>query len=221
MTHAIPIPSEPRLSSATPGPQHEERTAVAGPLSAEDRTQIAQAQQRRKKISRATKIASFNAWSFAVLAGFSLLFALFSLGSLIAAAVLAGLAWNEFRGRRQLQLLDQRGPATLGINQIVCCIAVVLYCGFKITTALTGPGPYAQSMEQSPEIAAMLEPMQELLKTATISAYVLILIVGVAVQGATAWFYFSRKRWLDDYLQQTPGWVVDLQRDRDESLITR
>lgn len=208
------IPSQGRAPNASAAPPGGGHPAAADPLSDEHRAQITQAQQRLKKIRRATHVASFNAWSFAILAGFSLLFALFSVYSLIAAVVLAGLAWNEFRGRRQLKQLDRRGPATLGINQLLCCLAIALYCGLKLYDALVGPGLYAEAIEQSPELASTLEPLKELIKTATISAYVLILIVGVAAQGATAWYYFSRKRWVVGYLQQTPGWVVDLLRNQ-------
>lgn len=206
----------PSPTPATPGPIGQ-RVSVGlsqtnGPLSAEHHTQIAQAQQRRKKLNRAGKIASFNAWSFAVLAGLSVPFALLSPSSLIGAAALGVLAWNEFRGRRHLRQLDPRGPMTLGYNQLAFCGLITLYCGYQIFKAMTGPGLYAESMDATPQLAEMLGPMQELIKTATISAYALMLIAGVAVQGGTAWYYFSRKRWLQDYLRQTPQWVIDLDR---------
>ena len=186
----------------------------AQPLTPEHHAQVADAQERRKKIDRAIKVASFNAWGFAIFAGFSLLFAIFSVTSLIAGLALGGLAYNEFRGRRQLQLLNAQGPQTLGINQLICCALIALYCGVKLYSAMTGPSVYAQSIEESPELASMLEPMEELLQTATIATYALILIVGVAAQGLTAWYYFSRKKHLDDYRQQTPAWVLDLDRAR-------
>lgn len=188
--------------------QHE----PAAPLSPEHHTQLARAQQQRKKINRAQAVAAFNAWCFSIFAGFSLLFAIFSFTSLIAAAVLGGLAYNEFRGRRQLKQLDPRGPKTLGINQLLCCTAIALYCGWQIIKALTGPGPYEQMIQQHPELASMLEPIHELLFTATLAAYALILIVGVASQGATAWYYFTRKKHLHAYIEQTPEWVIDLER---------
>lgn len=197
------------------GVQAEGASASAPALTPEHLAQVGQAQRQRKKIDRAMKVASFNAWSFSVFAGFSLLFGLFSVSSLIAGAALAGLAWNEFRGRRQMQQLDRRGPATLGTNQVFCCALIALYCGLKMYDAMTGPGPYAAAMAQSAELAALLEPMQGLIQGVTISIYVVMLVIGVGVQGATAWYYFSRSRWLHDYLQQTPDWVIDLERVRD------
>lgn len=184
----------------------------SAPLSPEHREQFAQAQLRRKKINRAQKIAAFNAWCFTVFAVFSLLFAFFSLTSLIAGIALAGLAYNEFRGRRQLALLNPAGPQTLGINQVICCLLIALYCGVQLYRTITGPGAYAQAVEQNPELADMLAPMADLIQTATIATYGLVFIIGVAAQGLTAWYYFSRKRHLDDYLEQTPDWVLDLER---------
>lgn len=184
------------------------------PLTPEHHAQVADARQRRKKIDRAIKVASFNAWGFAIFAGFSLLFAFFSVTSLIAGLALGGLAYNEFRGRRQLQQLDTQGPQTLGINQLICCVLIALYCGVKLYAAMTGPGAYAQSIEETPELASMLEPMEGLLQTATLATYALILIVGVAAQGLTAWYYFSRKKHLDDYRQETPAWVIELDQAR-------
>ena len=189
-------------------------TPAASPLTPEHHAQIAHAQQQRKKINRALKIAAFNAWSFAIFAGFSFFVALITLSLPLAALALAGLAWNEFRGRRQLRQLDPRGPKTLGSNQLICCALIALYCGLQIFSALTGPSRYAQAIEQTPELAPTLEPMQDLLQTATVAGYGLFFIIGVAAQGATACYYFSRKRGLEDYLQQTPDWVIDLDRAR-------
>ena len=184
----------------------------AAPLLPEHHAQIALARQQRKKLDRARSVASFNAWSFAIFAGCSLIFALFSVTSLIAAIVLAGLAYNEFRGRRQLIALNPQGPVTLGNNQLLCCAAITLYCGFKIYTTVTGPGPYEQAIQDSPEVAMMLEPMQDLLHNATLASYAIILLLGVTAQGLTARYYFSRKQHLNKYLQQTPDWLLDLER---------
>lgn len=184
----------------------------ATPLSPEHHQQIVRAQQQRKKLSRATKVASFNAWSFAILAGLSVLIAVFSPWSLVAAILLAWLSFNEFRGRRQLQALCPSGPRTLGWNQVFCCLCIAGYCALKLYQALAGEGVYATAIAEHPEIAHMLEPMEGLIESMTIATYLIVLIVGVGVQGVTAWYYFTRHRVLDDYVNQTPDWVLDLQR---------
>ncbi|MFK7790607.1 MAG: hypothetical protein AB8C95_14080 [Phycisphaeraceae bacterium] len=217
MSSLPPQPETIQLATRTQGTPPGQSPSSA-PLTPEHHAEIVKAQQRRKKISRAVKVAAFNAWSFAIFAGFSMLFAIFSVTSLIAALALAGLAYNEFRGRRQLLQLNTQGPRTLGINQVICCMLIALYCGLQLFKAITGPGAYAQAIEQTPELASMLEPMEDLLQTATIVAYVAVLIIGVGAQGLTAWYYFSRKRHLSEYLKQTPQWVLDLDRIKASSV---
>jgi len=197
-------------TDATPG---EAPAAPPAPqLSPEHHAQLARAQQQRNKLNRAVKLASFNAWSFAVLAAGSVLLALFMPGSIIAAALLAALAYNEFRGRRRLLQRDPRAPQTLGINQLVFCALIAGYCILKIIQATTGPGVYEQVIAKHPELAQTLEPLQGLVQTLTIATYLAVLVLGVGLQGLTAWYYFSRKTILDNYLQQTPEWVLDLDR---------
>ena len=37
-------------------------------------------------------------------------------------------------------------------------------------------------------------------------------IRGTFLQGGMAWFYASRRKHLDEYVRQTPAWVLDAQR---------
>jgi hypothetical protein len=189
-----------------------QRGGTADPLTTEHREQLAEAQQRRRKLKIASIVAAFNAWSFAILAVFSLLFVFFSLASLIVAALLAGLAFNEFRGRRQLLRLDPRGPKTLGINQVVCCILIVVYCGIMIAKTLLGPGVYESIIQESPELADMLEPLADFIQLVTLAVYGVVLFAGVTMQGLTACYYFAQQRAMNDYLQQTPAWILELDR---------
>lgn len=198
-------------------PATETAVPAAQPLTPAHHQQIARAQQQRKKLRRATKVAAFNAWSFAILAGLSVLFAVFSPGSLIAAVLLGGLAWNEFRGRRQLLRLDPRGPATLGWNQVIFCLIIAGYCGLMLYQTTTGEGTYASEIKEHPELADMLEPMEGLIQTLMIATYLIVLVVGVGLQGLTAWYYFTRRRWLKAYIEQTPEWVRDLDRVQAEA----
>ncbi|MEO0474846.1 MAG: hypothetical protein AAF085_02585 [Planctomycetota bacterium] len=212
----------PAISQANDNPAEQPTTPPSGaippdtgsadPLSPEHREQLGRARQLRAKLRRTTKVASFNAWSFAILGGLSLPLAILSPWSLLAAVLLGGLAWNEFRGRKQLLRLDPRGPKTLGTNQVICCTLIAGYCKLKIIATLTGPGIYATAIEKYPELADMLEPLEELMQLIMLATYAIVLIVGVGVQGLTAWYYFSRSKHLRAYLEQTPDWVRELDR---------
>ena len=173
---------------------------------------IVRAHQQRKKLKRAGNVAGFNAWSLAILAGCSALLAVFNPGSLIAAAFLGALSWNEFRGRRQLLRLDPRGPRTLGWNQVAFSLMIAGYCALQIYQAIAGPGVYQQDIAQHPEIADMLAPMQDLMQQLTVLVYAVFFFVGVGLQGLTALYYFTRQGTLKNHLEQTPDWVLDLER---------
>jgi len=43
-----------------------------------------------------------------------------------------------------------------------------------------------------------------------------LIAVALLVQGGTALYYFSRQKHLLRYLQQTPPWIQQMQRDRGE-----
>ncbi|MEM1355753.1 MAG: hypothetical protein AAGH88_12835 [Planctomycetota bacterium] len=201
---AIPAPSTPARPEAVAAP--------SGPLSPEDMRVLAEAKQRRKKLNRASGIAAFNTWTFVAMSGCSLLAALFSPISLIAVASFGVLAWNESRGRRRIRALDLRGPATLGWNQLGFCGLIAAYCVYQLAKAVYGPAPYADQIAQTPELGAMLEPVKELILLATIAAYGALLVLGVGMQGLMAWYYFSRRACLRQYLEHTPAWVVELDR---------
>lgn len=184
----------------------------SGPLTPAHHQALAAAKLRRKKLNRALGFAAFNTWSFAVMAGFSLLIVIFSPSSLVAVVCFGLLAFNEHRGRRQLKQFDPRGPRTLGWNQLAFCGLIALYCVYQIVNTLYGPDPYAQQIAQTPELAQMLDPMRELITTATLAAYGGLLVIGVGLQALMAWYYFSRQRVLQQYLRETPGWVIELER---------
>jgi len=142
----------------------------------------------------------------------SLLIAVFSPSSLIAMVCLAALAWNEHRGRRQLQQFDEQGPRTLGYNQLAFCGLIAAYCIYQLCNAIFGPDPYAEQIARTPELAEMLDPMRELITMATVAAYGAVLVLGVGMQGLMAWYYFSRGGVLREYLRETPEWIVELDR---------
>lgn len=190
----------------------ESRASPAGPLTPAHHRAIAEAKLRRKKLNRAMGFATYNTWSFAAIAAMSLLIAVFSPSSLIAVLCLAALAWNEHRGRRQLQQLDEKGPRTLGYNQLAFCALIAVYCIYQLFNAIFGSDPYAEQIAQTPELEQMLDPMRELIQVATIAAYSAVLVLGVGMQGLMAWYYFSRVRMLREYLRETPGWIVELDR---------
>ena len=192
---------------------------VGGPLLPEHLQQLAQANQRAAKLRKAGGVALFNAVTVGIFAGASLLFALvsplFGEWDLLALAMglgFAAVAWNEFRGRKLIRGFDPRGPGVLGWNQLGLMGLLIGYCAWQIAKAWFGPNPYAEAIERGPMLASTLGPLGDLYKTLTIVVYGAVIAGTVLFQGLNALYYFTRRKHLVAYLDETPPWVVQLQR---------
>ncbi len=208
--------AEPRNATggtvAFPGPDPVPPPPPA--LLPEHREQLADAARLRRPLDRAARVATVSAWSLAVFAALSLPFAFFSLKGLAVAAGLIYVAVGEFRGRAALRRVDPRAPVLLARNQAALAAVLTVYCVWCMVDARTGPSLYEQAVADTPELAAVLEPMQDSIRDITFYAYGLILAVGLVVQALVIRYYLSRRRPLDAYLQNTPEWVRDLHLDR-------
>jgi len=184
-------------------------------LSPEQHQQIATAQGSAAKVRRAAAVAGFNGWATAILAVCSAPFALFSFSGFLVTAVLALVAYNEFRGRRRLLQFDDHAPAFLGWNQVGLLATIILYCFWMLFVGLTGEGPFAAELAAQPELAQVLGSVDELddvYKLVLIAVYATTIVLSILFQGLNAAYYFSRGKHLSEYLKNTPDWVLDLQR---------
>lgn len=182
------------------------------PLSHDQLRELELARGRRKKIDRALFVAGFNAWTIAVFAVLSLPFILFDFKSGLVGLGLGYIACREFAGRRKLKAADPDAASHLGYNQLALCGLIALYAGWRIIDTLTGPSRYAEAVAASPEIASTLEPIDELMTMASVAVYGCVLVLGVTLQGLTALYYFTRRGHIRAYLDETPAWVVEVQR---------
>jgi xanthosine utilization system XapX-like protein len=206
-------------TAQAPTPPPVAAEPASGPLSQEHLAELARAEQRARKVRKAGGVAMFNGCTVGFFAAASLLFAAVSplfgeldIEALIMAAGLGVVAWNEFRGRRLIRRLDLRACPLLGWNQLGLMALLIGYCAWQIARALFGANPYADAISREPMLASMLGPLGDLYKTLTVAAYAAV-IVGTAVfQGLNALYYFTRRKHLLAYLNETPPWVVDLQR---------
>ena len=203
-TATPPAPSFPRASSAA----HPAPPAI----SRQNLLQLDEAQLRRKKVNRALFTVGFSAWSLAVFAALSLPFAIFDLKSGVVGLGLSFIAYREFTGRAKLKQLQPEAARHLGWNQVLFCALIALYAGWQIIQTLVGPSPYVEAIDATPELASTLEPIEELITFVTLALYAGVLVVGVLTQGSLAAYYFTRKRHIQTYLDETPGWIVELQR---------
>jgi hypothetical protein len=176
------------------------------------------ASRRSKPIRRAARVAAFNGWTTAVFALFSAPFACFSLVGLAVFAGLAAAAWNEFRGRRRLAAFDPKGATILGWNQLGLLLMVAAYCGWSLYHSLAGAGSLEAQLAANPDLKGAvgslegLEGLEYLYRTLVAAIYGSVILLSVVLQGANAVYYFTRRRLIENYLRETPAWVLDLQR---------
>lgn len=190
-------------------------TATEGPLSREHHEQLAQANQRAKKIHRAAGVAAFNGWATGICAVLSAPFALFSFQGLLITVVLTLITANEFRGRRGLLRFDPDATAVLGWNQLAFLTLIVLYCLWTLYTSLSGGSPLANELKSHPELASSLDSLEgidQLITGVVVAVYVSVIVLSLIFQGFNAYYYFTRRELIEAYLKETPEWVVELQR---------
>lgn len=184
----------------------------AAPISPEALQQLELAHQRARKIRRAVQVALFNGWTIGFFAALSLLSGIFSLTGFVLGVALAIVSYNEFKGAKLFRRLDLRAPRRLGWNQLGLCGVLIVYSLWCIYSALTGPNPYEAALPAGGQAVPILNSIAQMQTTITLGVYGSLIIGSIIFQGTTAWYYFTRARHIQAYIEQTPQWVIDLQQ---------
>ncbi len=189
--------------------------ASDGPLTQEHHRELAVANERAKKIRRAAGVAAFNGWTIGIFAVLSAPFAPFSIAGFLVTVGLSVIAYNEFRGRKRLLQFDPSSPALLGWNQVGFLTLIAGYCLWMLFVNLAGTGPFAAEMAANPELKAALgslDKFDSLFEGVVVAIYGSVIVLSAIFQGLNAFYYFTRRKHMNAYLQKTPRWVLDLQR---------
>lgn len=183
-----------------------------GPLAPEHYRQLAAANERAKKIRNAAGVAAFNGWATAILA---ILSAPFGMSGLLVTAGLSVIAFNELRGRRRLLAYDPSAATLLGWNQVGLLAMITVYCVWMLFSGISGEGALAAELKTHPELAeaiGSLDGFDALYKLAVVAIYGTVIGLSAVFQGLNALYYFTRRKYVLSYVQETPGWVIELQR---------
>ncbi len=190
-------------------------TEPDGPLTQSHQEEIAAAHDRARKIRKAAGVANFNGWVTGFFAVTSIPFAFFSLISFIVMAGLSIVTYNEFMGRKRLLRFDPKAAAFLGWNQIGFLALIICYCLWMLVAGLMSEGPFAAELEAKPELREVFDSVDGfdvLYKMIIAAVYGLVIFLSVIFQGFNAFYYFTRRKFLDAYVRETPDWVINLQR---------
>jgi hypothetical protein len=176
-----------------------------GPLSAEQKGQLAAASAARAKLLRPARIARFNAWTVGVFGALSVVLGLATGGSgaLIGIALIA-IAWNEARGAGRLSALDPEGARILGWNQLVLAGVVAVSCAAAIAKARTSPDPAMKELEELGGISAGL------VSGLTTVFYAAVGVIVALVQALLARYHFRARERVAAFRRDTPDWVLEL-----------
>lgn len=192
-----------------------EFSPAQGELNPETREVLSCAQTRAKKIRKAASVAAMNGWVTSIFAACSAPFAPFSFVGFLVTAGLIVVAYNEFQGRKRLLKFDPTAAVLLGRNQLGFLLLIIGYCFWMIVQGLSSTGPFAAELAAKPELASALGPLDEfdhLYRFLVVGLYGTVIVLSAIFQGLTAFYYFSRRKYVEAYVQKTPAWVLDVQR---------
>jgi hypothetical protein len=186
------------------------------PPTREHLEQIAAARILGKKIRRAASVAAFSGWTIAIFAVLTLIFSLTDPPALLLAIGMGITAYFELRGAGELKSLDRTAPRRLAINQLVLGAFLFLYGAFKLWQSIRHPESLMAEVASDPQIAKELAPYENMTQRFSIliysALYATVMIVAILGPGLTAVYYRSRAKFIDQYVRDTPPWIIELQR---------
>jgi hypothetical protein len=219
----LPIMDAPTDKSLSAAPSAT--PSVTGPLDANDLALLEQAGERRRKLGHALRLARLNGWTLLLCALPCLPFALLDPALLPVGLALLAIGAAELRGARWLRQLDQRAPRWLGYNQLVLLALIGVYCGIGVYHGLHASSPTVDLARDYPDLAAHLPELGDDLgagkgpdllsgayKAAMVGFYLALFAACALYQGCCAYFYFTRAPLLRAHREQTPPWVLQVQR---------
>lgn len=210
MSDLPPTPA-PSVSPDYRGPAAGSGQAVS-PLTPEQLEAVRIANERARKIRRTATIARTDGGITAFFAICCLLTPCLGWENIVLGIAFGAIAFNAFRGARRLSRFDPEAPAILVLNQAFLAMAIIAYALFELLWHMLG--------KPDPEMAQMLGELGQAgisssdVDHLTHLLYGLLyggLIVGtILAQGITALYYRARSKNLDQFLKETPRWVIDV-----------
>ena len=190
-------------------------TPLPAGLGDEQRRELAAARSAWRKIQRAAGVAALSGWTMAVFAVVTVLLSYNSLSAVLIAVALGAAAVVELRGRRRLLELVPGATKALALNQAVLAVLIVLYAAWGVHGSKTISADVMKMVTQSlgPDAADTLKENPQIIEKMVLLIYGTLAVAAVAGQGSLALYYMGRKRWVQRYLNETPPWILGMQRE--------
>jgi hypothetical protein len=193
------------------------REAAAGPLSEGDMAAIRLAVALRRPITRAARIARSSAITTLVIAACAVPCLLFSpsLSSLVITAGLTVAGVIEFRASRKMSQAEPGVHRVLGRNQLCLLGVIILYCCMQMVQfSVEDARNAALSPEARSQLTAMPDLQQSIDKIVEKWAavfhygfYGAVIFTSALCQGGLAFYYFTRRRNIEQFNASTCAWI--------------
>ena len=83
---------------------------------------------------------------------------------------------------------------------------IIVYCLWSMYQTVSNPMTGIAGLE------AIADSFGGLVTNLTLAVYGAVIVLTALVQGLNARYYFVRIERVEDYLRETPGWIVEIQR---------
>ncbi|MCY2950747.1 MAG: hypothetical protein NTU53_02070, partial [Planctomycetota bacterium] len=180
-------------------------------LTPDQLAQLTAARLASRKIRRAVSVATFDGWTIAIFAALTFLCGLSSPATILLGLGMAGVSYVELSNAAKLRRTDPSALRRLAFNQFALAAMLILYALWSLHTQ--SDHKQLQSLIASePAAAEMLTTLQPLVQRITVAIYASLIAVAILAQGGTALFYYTRTKYIQAYLAQTPPWILQLQK---------
>ena len=205
---------------STPSVSGESPAAARPPASPLDESQFALVQEAARTytpIKKATRTALSSSIVTLLIGASAVPFLLIwpSFSGLLITVGLGVIGAVEFLGYRKLRKADPAAARFLATNQLAFLGLIVFYCLLQM---LSFSPEDAKAAALSPEIRAQLGAVPDVVRAidrdierwapqVTYGFYSLVMVLSLFFQGGMAYYYFTRRKFLEAFQHQTPPWV--------------
>jgi hypothetical protein len=188
------------------------------PASVDIPRELATASAAWKKLRRLAAYAALDGWSLAIFGALTLICGGYgSPSGLLVSLALVGTGIFEIRTARQLRRLAPPAVLQLACNQLVVAAALIAYAMVNLYLnhhSGGAPGEIEQAIAQM--AGGSTSDYHDQVSSAADLVFFGLIAFTLVVQGGTALYYLSRRPHLQRYLQETPPWIQQMQRERGE-----
>ncbi len=199
-------------ASSHASPPIARAVAVAEPVSPLTEAHFAfirSALQSRRPVRRAARVAHNSAMSILAAGLLAVPFTLFSLTlyNVISTAAICTIGYLELLGARKMARGLPEASSHLGWNQVIFICLIVLYCIDAMFSAASGSTLSPQLRSQLSQVGDIGTQLDSAMSVVSYVVYSVVILLSTTLQGALAWYYFTRRKHLEAFQQATPAWV--------------